>query len=317
MEIRSCSMDFPAPAAWLGAGSLLAAEIAVRIKSQLTDPPGGSVPCSHWRVNVNGKSSTVEPEGTGPGERGSMLYRIINKHNLGGKGSLLEVIVRGRRWASPDFEERYEAIEQWYCEVSSADGVVTREVGVDANGKLVSLGPIGRNAGTLVGIPLGSIVSAGTPASRERFEKQWHAALGACGKQVHELVRWRVTRQEIVGPWITAAFGGMSEEEIEFYDDGRVVLLARDADVFQRDSFRWEVPQPGVVIVDGDMCTDLDGEGNPRSAASTLHCERSNVTCRIAYDASGRPVNVLELDIGVEPYAWVHGPFWRGSHAAT
>jgi hypothetical protein len=245
-----------------------------------------------------------------------MLYLIISKHNLGGKGSLLEVIARGRRWASPDFEERYEAIERWYCELSSPDGVVSREVGVDANGKLVLLGPIGRNAGMLVGIPLGSIVSAGTSASRERFEKQWHAALGAFGEQVHELLRWNVTRREIVGLWTTAAFGGTTEEEIAFSDDGRGVLLARDADVFQRDSFRWAVPQPGVVVVDGETCTDLDGEGRPRSAPSTLHFERRNVMCRTAYDSSGRPVSVLELDVGVEPYAWVHGPFWRVSRAA-
>lgn len=240
-----------------------------------------------------------------------MDYVIIGKGLMGGVGSLLEILIRGRRWASPDFQSRYGEIERWHCELSCPDSVVMREIGIDATGNPVALGPIGRNAGMWVGMSLGSLAAAGTPTSKESFEDQWQAALNICGSQVREEVRWLVTRAEIVGLWTTAGFGSATEEDIEFFDDGLGTLLARNGDVFLRDSFRWEVPQSGVVVVDGETCTDLDEEGRPRSGPSRLHFDRRNVTCRTAYDGSGQPHSVLELDVGVEPYGWVHGPFWR------
>ena len=245
-----------------------------------------------------------------------MEYVILSRQAIG-KGNLLEKLMRARRWSSPDFETRYGETEGWHCELSGREGCVTRELGIDASGNPVSLGPIGRNAGIWVGMALGSLASAGIATSRQSFEDRWRAALSTCGSKAQEEVRWLVTRAELIGVWTTAAFGGASEEEIEFSADGSGVILARDYDVSSRDSFLWNAPEAGVIVVEGKTSTDLDDEGRPRSGPSRLHFERRNVSCRTAYGGSGQPISILELDVGVEPFKWVHGPFWRLSQAAS
>lgn len=135
-------------------------------------------------------------------------------------GSLLAVMVKWARWKSPDFEDRFNDIVQWAFELSAFTEVM-REVGLDGSGTPVSFAPVGRNDGVWVGDALGkSIAEECTPISKQAFEQYWQAATELCGGKVHHRKSWKVTRDELLGLWMTGCFGSHSDEGVAFFPDG-------------------------------------------------------------------------------------------------
>ncbi len=79
--------------------------------------------------------------------------------------------------ANPDLEALYPKTRVWWLEVTHA-GAPCREIGFDAGGEPVVLGPIGRNFGFLVDSSDDWSDSQDDSAeAAEQFEVQWSALL--------------------------------------------------------------------------------------------------------------------------------------------
>lgn len=77
------------------------------------------------------------------------------------------------------------------------------------------------------------------------------------------------------------------------------------------DSFKWECPEPGRVMLHGETHFEQALDCVVQKSPSKLRIERTGVVCTERIGHGGKPYSKLHLDLGVGDYDWVHGPFSR------
>lgn len=77
--------------------------------------------------------------------------------------------------ANPDLEHLYERVRTWHVEIESSTGQPLREVGLDADGRAIVIGPWRENHGFIVDCN-GTFDAIQHPnVSAEQFEHEWNS----------------------------------------------------------------------------------------------------------------------------------------------
>ena len=89
-------------------------------------------------------------------------------------GWFVRLIQRVLPAANPDFERFYEQVVMWHVEIDPTTGEPMREVGLDANERVVAIGPWRDNHGYIVDCG-GTFVAVEYPQiATEQFEREWN-----------------------------------------------------------------------------------------------------------------------------------------------
>ena len=88
-------------------------------------------------------------------------------------GWLIRILQRVLPAANPDFERFYHDVVVWHVEIGAATGEPLREVGLDAQERVLAIGPWGENVGFIVDCGGTFDPAEYQQISAEQFEDEW------------------------------------------------------------------------------------------------------------------------------------------------
>src|SRR5687767_6283162 len=88
-------------------------------------------------------------------------------------GWLVRLLQRVLPAANPDFERFYDRVAMWHVEIDATTGDPLREIGLDAQQKVLAVGPWRENQGFIVDCGGTFIAAEYQQISAEQFEHEW------------------------------------------------------------------------------------------------------------------------------------------------